>query len=261
MWEIYDDLINGIPENLIVDDLVSGNRISYVRSGNGSGIASFHSCETRMPMLTKNLIGALLREVAACVKSWNFIEASIGVAAINSYYNNPEVAKKNGVEFSGSKWVEDRVFDPFIMSQNDIKGKKVAVVGHFPHLENLFEPICELYILEWEPEDGDYPISACEYLLPQCEYVYLSSTCVMDKTLPRMLELSKNAIQITMVGPGTPLSPMLFDYGISKLSGFIIKDQLRAFRIISGAEKVRIYTTGQKVSFIKSQRINNVVHN
>ena len=57
-----------------------------------------------------------------------------------------------------------------------------------------------------------------------------------------------------MVGPGTPLSPVLFDYGIDDLSGFMIKDQLRAFRIISGAEKVRIYTAGQKVSFKKDQR-------
>jgi uncharacterized protein (DUF4213/DUF364 family) len=58
-----------------------------------------------------------------------------------------------------------------------------------------------------------------------------------------------------MVGPGTPLAPVLFDYRIEDLSGFMIKDQLRAFRIISGAENIKIFTTGQKVSFKKSQRI------
>jgi hypothetical protein len=36
------------------------------------------------------------------------------------------------------------------------------------------------------------------------------------------------------------------------LSGFIIKDQERAFRVISGAENVRIYETGQKVRFENS---------
>lgn len=260
MWKIYDDLIKGIPENLIVDEIITGSVNSYVRSGSGSGIAGFRSYETRMPQLTKNLIGVSLREVALCVKSWNFVEASIGAAAINAYYNNPEVAKKNGVEFSDSKWVEDRVFDPFIMSQNEMKGKKVASIGHFPRLESLIEPICDLSIIEWEPEDGDYPLSACEYLLPQSDYVYLTCACIMDKTLPRMLELSKNAKQVTLVGPGTPLSPALFDYGIETLSGFMIKDQLRASRIVSGAEKVRIYTTGQKVSLIKNQRIINTTH-
>lgn len=256
MWKIYDDLINGIPENLTVDELVCGSGSSYVRSGKGAGFAGYRLYTTRLPMFTKNLLGVPLREVATCAKSWNFVEASIGVAAINAYYNNPEVARKNGVEFSDAKWVEDRLFDPFIMSQKEIKDKKVAVVGHFPHLENLFEPICDLSIIEWEPEEGDYPISASEYLLPQCDYVYLTCASLMDKTLPRLLEASKNAKRITLVGPATPLAPVLFDYGIETLSGFIIKDNSRAFRIISGIEKVKVYTAGQKVTFKKEQKQN-----
>ncbi|MDV3425803.1 MAG: DUF364 domain-containing protein [Bacillota bacterium] len=260
MWELYDDLIKNIPENLTVDELVCGYRNSYVRSGNGSGVGNYYLCDTRNPKVSKNLIGAPLREAAECVKSWNFIEASIGAAAINAYYNNPEVARKNGVEFSDSKWVEDRLFDPFIMSQNEVKGKKVTVFGHFHLLERLFEPICDLSIIEWEPEDGDYPLTAYEYLLPESDYVYLTCRCVMDKTLPRALELSKNAKRITLVGPGTPLAPVLFDYGIEELSGFMIKDHERAFRIISGSEKVRIYTAGQKVCLKRSQRTDLLQH-
>jgi uncharacterized protein (DUF4213/DUF364 family) len=85
MWEIYDALIDGIPEDLIVDELISGYEASYVRSGNGAGIAYLRDYQTRMPMFTKNLIGAPLREVAGAVKSWNFVEASAGLAAINAY--------------------------------------------------------------------------------------------------------------------------------------------------------------------------------
>lgn len=253
MWEIYDALIQGIPENFIVDELICGNHDTYIRSGDGSGIASYRSYTTRMPMFAKNLIGLPLREVATCVKSWNFIEASIGAAAINAYYNNSQVARDNGVEFSDAKRVEDRKFDPFIMSQNEVKGKKVTVVGHFPYLESLLGPICDFSIIEWDPQDGDYPMSACEYLLPECDYVYLTCTSIVDKTLPRLLELSKNAKRITMVGPGTPLAPVLFKYGIEDLSGFIIKDNLRALRIVAGAEKVTIFTTGQKVAFKKRE--------
>jgi len=253
VWEIYDALINGIPENYIVDELICGNHNSYIRSGNGSGIAAYRPYTTRMPMFTKNLIGLPLREVATCVKSWNFLEASIGAAAINAYYNNPQVARDNDVEFSDAKRVEDRRFDPFIMSQNEVKGKKVAVVGHFPYLESLIGPICDLSIIEWDPEDGDYPMSACEYLLPECDYVYLTCTSIVDKTMPRLLELSKNAKLITMVGPGTPLAPVLFNYGIGDLSGFIIKDNLQALRIVAGAEKVAIFATGQKVAFKKGE--------
>ena len=42
--------------------------------------------------------------------------------------------------------------DPFIMSQKEIRGKKVVTIGHFPYLEKLFEPICELAIIEREPD-------------------------------------------------------------------------------------------------------------
>jgi uncharacterized protein (DUF4213/DUF364 family) len=257
MWKIYDALIDGIPEGFLTDELICGSNHSYVRSGNGAGIAGARPYETRMPMFTKNLIGTPLRDVATCVKSWNFMEASIGVAAINAYYNNPQVARKNGVEFSDAKRTEDRRYDPFIMSQNEVRGKKAAVVGHFPHLESLLEPICDFSIIEWEPEDGDYPLPACEYLLPACDYVYLTCTSLVDKTLPRLLDLSKNAKRITMVGPGTPLAPVLFDYGIGDLSGFIIKDNSRAFRIIAGAEKVKIFTAGQKVAFKKNDQRRN----
>ena len=251
MWEIYDALIDGIPKNFIVDELICGNHDAYIRSGNGAGIAAYRLYETRMPMFVKDMMGLPLREVATCVKSWNFLEASIGAAAINAYYNNPQVARANGVAFSDAQRVEDRRFDPFIMAQNEVKGKKVTVVGHFPHLESLLEPICDFSIIEWDPLDGDYPMSACEYLLPECDYVYITCTSVVDKTLPRLLELSKNAKRTSLVGPGTPLAPVLFNYGIGDLSGFIIKDNLRASRIVASAEKVSIFATGQKVALKK----------
>lgn len=254
MWEIYDALINGIPEDMITDELICGSSSSYVRSGDGAGIASsgftsFNYNNTRAPIFSKNLIGAPLREVASCIKSWNFTEASIGLAAINAYYNNPGIARSNGVFFSDAMRVEDRTFDPFIMSQNKVKGKNVATIGHFPHLESLLEPVCNLSIIEWEPEEGDYSIFASEYILPECDYVFIGSGCFVNKTMPSLIELSKNAREITLVGPGTPLAPVLFDYGVYDLSGFIIKDNLRASRIAAGAERVKMYTTGQKVSF------------
>lgn len=251
MWEIYDAMIDGIPADLIVDELISGYEASYVRSGKGAGIAYLRDYQTRMPMFTKNLIGAPLREVAGAVKSWNFVEASVGLAAINAYYNNPETARANGVNFSDARRVEDRMHDPFIMSQNEIKGKRVAVLGHFLYLESLFEPVCDLSIISWNPQDGDYPLPACEYILPECDYVYVTSSSITDKTLPRVLELTRNARRVTIVGPATPLAPVLFDYGVGELSGFIIKDNGLAFRITAGAENVKIYSAGQKVSFKK----------
>ncbi|KLU64530.1 hypothetical protein DEAC_c34760 [Desulfosporosinus acididurans] len=257
MWELYDALIEGIPEDYLIDELVCGYHYSYVRSGEGSGVAAGRFYDQRMPMFSKNLLGAPLREVAACVKSWNLIEAALGAAALNAYYNNPQVARDNGVEFSDAQRVEDRRYDPFIMSQNVVKGKRVVVVGHFPYLENLLEPVCDFSIIEWDPLEGDYPMPACEYLLPEADYAYLTCTALVDKTLPRLLALTENAVRVSLVGPATPLAPVLFDYGVDELSGFLIKDNQRAFRVAAGAEQVKIFATGQKVAFKAERRRNH----
>ncbi|MBP2134039.1 uncharacterized protein (DUF4213/DUF364 family) [Methanomicrobium sp. W14] len=249
-WEVYDAMIEGIPDDVFVDDIMIGTEHAFVRSGKGAGISPYRAYWQRAPQSTEDKEGKPLNEVAKLVKSWNFIEASAGGAAITAWYNSPENAEKNGVEILPQKRVEGRLKDPFINSQNDVKGKKVCVVGHFPFLEGLFEPICDLSIVEWDPGVGDYPYTACEYLLPGCDFAFLTCASINDKSFPHLLELSENAQKVTVVGPGTPLAPQLFDYGVNDLSGFVITDIPKARKIMTGAQFQRIYSTGAKVNFI-----------
>ncbi len=252
MWELYDRLIEGIPGDWIAEKIFCGINHAGVESHNGLGIAEPMFYDLRKPMISTNLEGAPLREVAACVRSWNFNEAAVGLAAINAYYNNIEVARSAGVNIVESLHVEDRVFDPFIMSQHAIRGKKVTVVGHFPHILQLLAPICDLRIVTvHDPYQDDYPFPAVEYLLPESDYVYISSSTLVDKTMPRLLELSRNAAFTTIVGPSTTLAPLFFEYGADDLSGFVIKDRFKALDIVRGAENSKIFATGQKVSFKK----------
>ncbi len=254
MWEIYDTLINGIPEDLTADQIICGNGNTIVVNRYGAGISSLLQQETRHPVSSGNLLGTPLRQVAGLIKSWNLPEASIGHAALNSYYNSPAIARMNGIEFSDLQYKEDRLNDPFITSQNDVKGKKVAVMGHFPYLETFFEPICDLSIIEWEPEEqGDYPFPSSEFILPLCDFVFISSRSLVDKTFPRLLELSKAAKRIVLVGPSATLAPYLLTIGISDLSGFIIKDTEKALRLVSGAESGKIARSGHKVSLKRNE--------
>jgi len=255
MWELYNRMIKGIPSDVTVKAMGVGNESTYVISSeNGFGYAGYRDYYQRAPQVTKNRIGMPLREVAECIKSWNFIEASIGQAALCAWYCSPEVAQENGIEIPEKKTVGERLKDPFIASQNIVKGKKVVVVGHFPFLEGLIAPVCELSIIEWNPIEGDYPYSAIEYLLPEADYVYLTCAGFGDKTMEHMLDLSRNAEKRTIVGPGTPLAPSLFDFGADELSGFIVRDVDLAARITSGTEFQRIFSAGLKVSYSKNSR-------
>ena len=68
------------------------------------------------------------RELAELIKSWNYLEAAVGQAAINAWYNSPEIARQNGVDMDQSPR-EDRMNDPFIMSQREIRGKRWSPSG------------------------------------------------------------------------------------------------------------------------------------
>ncbi|WP_455717368.1 Rossmann-like domain-containing protein [Anaerosporobacter sp.] len=250
MWELYDDLINGIPEDIMVEEAVNGCYFSMVKSTLGVGLGSSMLPLNRLPTLTKPIIGMSLKRVASCVKSWNFLEAAMGLAAINSYYNAIPVAKGNGVEIRESIMFDDRVNDPFVGYQKKIEGKNVAVVGHFPLLEDLFEPICQLSIIERDPIVNDYPDAASEYILPLMDYVFITGSSLVNKTLPRLLQLS-NSAYVIVVGPSTTLAPKLFDYGVNELAGFVVTDQDRCKRVCEGSERVKLYRSGQKVEFIK----------
>ncbi|MBP2626829.1 MAG: putative heavy-metal chelation [Firmicutes bacterium] len=246
MWELYDALIEGMPEKCLVDEFICGTYGVLIRSGNGCGFSHIMPGDTLPEMMEKSL-HMPLKKLAQCIKSWNFIEASVGMAAINAWYNSPAVATDNGIVLSNSQYSEDRLNDPFIAYQNVIKNKKVAVLGHFPYIEQLFQPVCDLTVIEREPAEGDYPQSAAEYILPESDFVILGCNSLIDKTLPRMLQLARNAY-VVIVGPFTPLAPKLFSFGVNDLSSFVIKDNAGAAHIISGFERNAIYKTGQKVS-------------
>lgn len=250
-WSLYDELLSGVPEGIQTQKIVVGTGFAAVQSESGAvGLGSYGWSRyyTRPFTHPGDLSPLTLRELAELIKSWNPLEAAVGQAALNAWYNAPQTARQNGVGMDQDPR-EDRMNDPFIMSQKEIRGKKVVTIGHFPYLEKLFEPICELAIIEREPDiNGDYPFEAADYLLPDCDYAYLNASGLTDKSLPRMLALSQNAKKITLVGPCATLWPGFARYGVQDVSGLVITDAARALRMAAGAEHCKPFAAGRKVA-------------
>ena len=232
-WEIYDELIDGISETPTVKYYQGGYNWSRVISSEGTmGMAMTIPILTRETISTdESLTGKSLKDVAKLVKSWNLVEAAIGHAAINCWYNHLERVEKCGIEHPGVT-INNR--DAFDVYSEDVQDKKVAIVGHFPYIEKKFEGKCQLSILERNPNIGDFIDSACEYILPEQDYVFATASTFVNKTMPRLLELSKNAKYI-LVGPSTPLTSILFDHGVHGLSGIVVNDVDRMEEILKGA--------------------------
>ena len=248
MWELYDELIAGIPQDATVDDMACGVSGTYVRSGVGVGITSAAAETWREPMMTGKSIGMPLRELAECIKSWSFEEAGLGLAAINAWYNDTAHLRALGLDIPDAAHVEDRSADPFIALQREMKGKTVTTIGHFPLIDQLLAPICNLSVVEkFYPRDGDYPEQAADYLLPDSDYVVISAYTIVEKSLPRFLKLCENA-HVTIIGSSSPVTPILRRYGVNDIAGFAVKNSEAAKNICLGFGG-NIHSTGQKINY------------
>lgn len=246
-WAMYDRLITGIPAEVVVEDYCTGCAWTLVRAAGAIGVALTVRQRAGHADDSRPILGRPLREVAELIKSWNFIEASIGMAAINAWYNSPQRTASLGLlsdtPDDGERSEAFHIFGPVL------EGKKVAVIGHFPQLEKKLAPICQLSILEREPQRGDYPDSACEYILPEQDYAFITGMTLTNKTLPRLLELCRPG-KVCLVGPSAPLSDILFDYGVDCISGFCATDEVRIAEALRRGVKQGIFKGGQMVNYI-----------
>lgn len=252
MKDLYEALIDGIPEEEPLDEIIGTHFGAVAFSRGNIGLSEYRDGWDTRPVVDRgDKRKKTLRELAAGVKSWNFTEAAMGVAAMNAYYNSPEMAEKNGILLSSQRFVEDRNADPFISHQKAAMGKKVVVIGHFPYMEQLLKPVCDLYIIDRTPRQGDYPESAIDYLVPDSAFVFIGVFCFLEKTLPHILDLAGDAY-VGLVGPATVMSPVFFDYGVDELDGFIPKDTAMLERIQKEQEPGKLYAAGEKVSLKKT---------
>lgn len=244
-WQLYDELIAGIPAGPTVRYYQGGYNWSRVVSSEGGvGLAMTIPVITRPPVSQDaSLAGEPLREVAELVKSWNFVEAAIGLASINSWYNQPQRAERCGFVHPN---VANGVREAFDVYFEEIQGKNVAIVGHFPFIEKRFAGHCILSILERDPDMGDFPDTACEYILPQQDYVFITGSTFVNKTLPRLLALSGQA-RVVIVGPSTPLAPILFERGVYGLSGFTSTEVDKLEDTLRGANNMTLFDAGLMV--------------
>lgn len=145
--------------------------------------------------------------LAALVDSDSFTEVSIGMATINALLpRQPQ------------SWV-DLPAEDYIMSAG--RDKKLAVIGHFPFVNWMKPNVKQLWTLELSPRDSDYPAQAAPEIIPQADLVAITATTLINKTFQGLIELCREDALVMLIGPSTPLSPVLYEFGVDVLSGTI----------------------------------------
>ena len=98
-WDLYNQMIAGIPEGVFVRDYCLGLNWSYVEADCGMGVA-FTVRGGGKRTYKMDLRGMELRQVAELSKSWCFQEATLGIAALNAWYSRRELLAPLGCEFA-----------------------------------------------------------------------------------------------------------------------------------------------------------------
>lgn len=216
MWSLYESLVNEIPGNLAVTEVVEGPVWTAVETSAGNvGIAmtTDRECVPRC-IGDENYRGWSLREVAALSKSWNFREASVGMAAINAFYNTPQRLEELDLR------QKQEGHSTFGM---DVEGKNIVMIGALRSRSVLEAQGAHVTVLERENKRGTLPDTAAEYVVPKCDILVITASALINKTMPRLLELG-HAGTIVITGPSAPMAPQLLQFGVKRVTGMVVTD-------------------------------------
>ena len=221
--KVLDDLIGALTSDAPAREVRIGPFWTAVVSRAG-GLASTvwpeeHEHGTTFVRDAGSLSGRSALELARLANSDSTLEAGIGLAAINSLL---DVDEERCVELNAGDLLIERGRD-----------RTVALVGHFPFVPALREAARQLWVIELNPQAGDLPAEEAEAVLPEAEVVAITGSAFINHTIERLLGLCRQGSLVLVLGPTTPLSPVLFDYGADLISGTRVIDAELALRCLS----------------------------
>lgn len=222
-WALYDALIAGVPDGITVTDAVIAHWCLVSTDAGTTGLAMTYRGGPHAGPEERDVVGKPLREVAVNVKSWNLEMAALGAAALNAWYNTPERLDRFGPSERG---VEANTFSG--RSAEHYSEGRTVVVGRFGGVDRFRSD--DFVVLERQPEGADLPDPACEFVIPGADRVLITATTLINKTLPRLLQLAAGA-ETTLIGPSTVLAPDVFAGPVNKLAGAVVTDPKRCRRL------------------------------
>jgi len=227
--KILEDLISTLDMEASVKDIRQGVFHTGVMTRNCGLAATLPKDALQQePPLVKEP-GALVQkspfELVQMAHSESILEASIGMATINSLL---DVDAEDCLELNARDLIAERG-----------EGKRIAIVGHFPFIPALRKISKELWVIEKNPREGDFPESEAGNLIPRADIVAITGTAFTNHTLESLLSLCGADAFVIVLGDTTPLAPLLFDHGIDALSGTLVTDPELALRCVSEGANFR----------------------
>jgi len=220
---LYEDLIESVKDfgNAPVLDVRVSSVWSAVKTRH-VGLSLTYSSLYDEVEEAGNLTNKVAKDLLNYLTTFNLTKVSIGLATLNSLID----VKGNYETFNILDYIES-IAD----------GKKVVFVGHFCGLEKIRSKAKELVVLERSPKEGDTIDTAFYYVIPGADILAITGSTIANKSIESLLSVKKKAHTIVF-GPSTPLSKVLFDYGVDVVGGSLVKNEDFVLKAVSQGGKL-----------------------
>lgn len=236
---LVEDIIDGLSSAPKVEAVYVGPFDTLVKSLHWGISSTFRDpCAGHSPAWIRGageLIGRPAIELGRYALSDRLLEASLGMAAINSLIDTSGLVLR---EINAAEVVAARG-----------RGRNVAVVGDFPFLQKIRGGIKNLWVVNKPPWKGAAGVKAAAEVLPRADVAAITGSSFINGTAEALLSLCPQAYTLVL-GPSTPLSPVLFRYGVDAACGALVADPEQAlphvcqgasFRQIRGLRLVTLF--------------------
>lgn len=212
-------LAESIPEGIAVDRLLIGFNWVLVRAGDLCGIARSPDRGTEGARTIRpdgGFAGQSLRDLAQNLLSLDPLARALGLAAVNSFWNRPDANYPGIIETGGFAAV-------------DPPGDDLVIIGGFRAAQKRLP---KARVVEREPKPGDIPAHEATPALRAAKTLAITGQTLMNGSLTPLLNTACRGPRKLLVGPSTPLCPLLLDHGLDELSAAVILDPDAAERFI-----------------------------
>jgi len=245
--QILKQILAHLPEGKVVEVRIGLNWTAVVVETGGElrcGLASTLSGESNhhhgpdVPQAGR-LEQSSGRELAELCLSERPPECGVGMAAMNALLPRDPQA-----------WSDENAED--LLARRGAH-RAVVMVGHFPFVDRLRPRVGSLEVIEMNPGPGDLPAWVAPEVIPDANVVAITSMTFHNHTLEGLLASCSPNADVILLGPSTPLSPVLFEHGISALSGAIVTDIEPVLRLVSqGGNFRQVHKAGVRLVNITS---------
>ncbi len=157
-----------------------------------------------------HLLDYSVPQLTEFLRSPRVAEASIGMATINALLEPPT---GHCVEVNAADVILERG-----------RGKRVVIVGHFPFTPQVKAAAGQLQVLERNPRPGDLPAEKAPEVIPQADLVAITGTTIINHSLDAILPLCRKDAFVMVMGGSTPVTPLLFDFGVDAVAGTLLAE-------------------------------------